>query len=558
MKNTHLNYFGVKNFKSFKGEHWFHLKNITFLIGQNSSGKSSLINALRLSYPNADKSDVSDIGLNSNWLNDQSIGEQVQFSNVTNTNIDYLNNRFYYFNTYYPEKINTNLYGEVFLKYYGEITESMYDSRTEEEVQYIKAFHPAENFYRDRYSDKYITEKGFNDYFTKTTNLINQRNESVIKLINYKIKSGSERQLWLDEKERLINEYNSPKPSWGEEWASTEQCVNPTPYALFYFIIDFVVENYDCEIENENYKHDAFYKGLTILTDSKKEKYAFSAPINYNFLNSLQLKPLKELLDNILKFDFVTPDLFKKYYFFFYKRTTEQISYSVEKKINLVYLSNKKNDLDYFLSKIKPEDLESRSFNERLEFVNKYLKIFNIGEQLHFEPIEVRGKVEIEPYIVKNGSHKKLFTHFGFGVQLLIPLLLEVLFNESEILLIEEPESNLHPALQSKLADFFTEISMVYNKQLVIETHSEYIIRRMQYLVANNYKKNTSQLPTLETDDVNIYYFNDPIVQVTNEQPYSYEIKFNENGLLDKDFGPGFIDEASNLTIDLLRISNFN
>ena len=90
MKNTHLNYFGVKNFKSFKGEHWFHLKNITFLIGQNSSGKSSLINALRLSYPNADKSDVSDIGLNSNWLNDQSIGEQVQFSNVTNTNIDYL------------------------------------------------------------------------------------------------------------------------------------------------------------------------------------------------------------------------------------------------------------------------------------------------------------------------------------------------------------------------------------------------------------------------------------------------------------------------------------
>ena len=135
---------------------------------------------------------------------------------------------------------------------------------------------------------------------------------------------------------------------------------------------------------------------------------------------------------------------------------------------------------------------------------------------------------------------------------------MEILFTDSDVLLIEEPESNLHPALQSKLADFFAEISIVYNKQLVIETHSEYIIRRMQYLVANNYKKNTSQLPTLETDDVNIYYFNDPIVQVTNEQPYSYEIKFNENGLLDKDFGPGFIDEASNLTIDLLRISNFN
>jgi AAA15 family ATPase/GTPase len=48
MNEPHLNAFGIKNFKSFEGEHWFDLKNITFLIGKNSSGKSSFMSALRI------------------------------------------------------------------------------------------------------------------------------------------------------------------------------------------------------------------------------------------------------------------------------------------------------------------------------------------------------------------------------------------------------------------------------------------------------------------------------------------------------------------------------
>ena len=64
MQNTHLPFFGVKNFKSFKGEPFFNLKNITFLIGKNSSGKSSLIQALRIASntPEQDSYDI-DLGL---------------------------------------------------------------------------------------------------------------------------------------------------------------------------------------------------------------------------------------------------------------------------------------------------------------------------------------------------------------------------------------------------------------------------------------------------------------------------------------------------------------
>lgn len=79
--NLKLPLFGIRNFKSFKGEHWFNLKDITFLIGKNSSGKSSLIQALRIS--NTDSKSVSnepDLGIKVNWLNKYVKDQTVEFS----------------------------------------------------------------------------------------------------------------------------------------------------------------------------------------------------------------------------------------------------------------------------------------------------------------------------------------------------------------------------------------------------------------------------------------------------------------------------------------------
>ena len=557
MKNIQLQYFGVKNFKSFKGEHWFHLKNITFLIGQNSSGKSSLINALRIANHNENQSDISDIGLKENWLNDECPEDNVALSNVAKTNVDHLNNRLYYFNSYYPQKNNHYLHGEVFRKYYGNITQTEIDGKTQEEFEYVIAFHPTENFYIDRFTEKHITESDFNNYYIEVSNLLKKRNLAISNLINYTIKSSIERQKWLEEKERLINENQSTSPTWGGDWESIEQLMNPIPYQLFEFIIDFIVENYDQETENDSFKREKFYTNL--ISIMKSNSHGLDTKINYAFIEGFQLAPLKSLLLDILKYDFVTPEIIMQYGKFFLNISPNNISYTENKNINLAYLSNKKNDLDYFfLNKIKPEVINNSDFKERLAFVNKYLKLFNIGDELEFEETQVRNKIEIEPYIISKGKRKKLFTHFGFGVQLLIPLLLEVLFNDSDLLLIEEPESNLHPALQSKLADFFAELTNVYNKQLIIETHSEYIIRRMQYLVANHYKKNKTELTTIEAEKVNIYYFNSPEVQSANLEPYTFEIKIDQKGMLDKDFGVGFFDEAANLTLDLLRINSLN
>lgn len=51
-------------------------------------------------------------------------------------------------------------------------------------------------------------------------------------------------------------------------------------------------------------------------------------------------------------------------------------------------------------------------------------------------------------------------------------------------MIVEEPESHLHPLAQSKLAELLAQLSKERNVQFIVETHSEHLFRRMQTLIA--------------------------------------------------------------------------
>jgi predicted ATPase len=111
--------------------------------------------------------------------------------------------------------------------------------------------------------------------------------------------------------------------------------------------------------------------------------------------------------------------------------------------------------------------------------------------------------------------------------------------------LLEEPEANLHPNLQSNLAELLVYIESVFDIKFIIETHSEYFIRKLQYLTAKE---------VLSPDDSVIYYFNDD-KYVSKTEPKVKEIFINEDGGLTDSFGPGFFDEATKLQFDLIKLN---
>lgn len=204
-------------------------------------------------------------------------------------------------------------------------------------------------------------------------------------------------------------------------------------------------------------------------------------------------------------------------------------------------------------------DSQGTSFNElileyrsrdisdfALSFTNKWLKKFEIADEVVFENIEgVANTVSL----VKN-NEKIALADLGYGITQFLPILMRISLEEpikkrpynvvKKTILLEEPETNLHPRLQSLLAEFLVDAIKNFEIRLIIETHSEYIIRKLQILTA---EKN------LLTKDTSIYYFN----STSNSKEKITKIGIQENGTLDKDFGEGFFDEASELKYQLLK-----
>ena len=114
--------------------------------------------------------------------------------------------------------------------------------------------------------------------------------------------------------------------------------------------------------------------------------------------------------------------------------------------------------------------------------------------------------------------------------------------NEKSItILVEEPELNLHPALQSKLTELFHYVNRKYKFKFIVETHSEYIIRKSQVFV-NKEKYGNSE--SINPNPFKVYYY--PL-----DEPV-YEMRYREDGKFIDEFKTGFIDVSSDLTFEIL------
>lgn len=86
----------------------------------------------------------------------------------------------------------------------------------------------------------------------------------------------------------------------------------------------------------------------------------------------------------------------------------------------------------------------------------------------------------------------------GFGVSQVLPALVLLYYvPEGSTVLMEQPEIHLHPAVQSGLADVMLNVAAVRNVQIIVESHSEHLMRRLQRRVAEN---------RTPSEDVRLYF----------------------------------------------------
>lgn len=201
-------------------------------------------------------------------------------------------------------------------------------------------------------------------------------------------------------------------------------------------------------------------------------------------------------------------------------------------------------------------------------FLDKWCQNFEIvdkGKKVILEGSE-QG-IGVMVYVEKDGQ-RRLMADEGYGISQLYTLLLQIeccilSTHRKEMLTgpwharlasaytvkympqyicVEEPEIHLHPKFQSLLADMFVEAYQEYNIRFIIETHSEYLIRKLQIMVAD---KNI----TLTPNDVSLNYVEKDEKGISKNR----QIVILEDGKLTAAFGEGFYDEADNLAMELMK-----
>lgn len=112
----------------------------------------------------------------------------------------------------------------------------------------------------------------------------------------------------------------------------------------------------------------------------------------------------------------------------------------------------------------------------------QWLKTLEIADGLQVRALGSSARYEL---LVKHRDTVVNLKDVGVGVSQVIPVVVAALFAKpGHIVIVEEPESHLHPLAQAKLAELLAKISAERGVQFIVETHSEHLFRRLQTLIA--------------------------------------------------------------------------
>ena len=170
---------------------------------------------------------------------------------------------------------------------------------------------------------------------------------------------------------------------------------------------------------------------------------------------------------------------------------------------------------------------------ELVKEANKWLKRLGIGYELRVKSVGAYSGDLFEVRLIDTRRRESVnvaLPDVGFGISQLLPFIVQSLVSEKQIISIEQPEVHVHPRLQADLGDLLAEaIKEPRQNQFIIETHSEHLILRLQRLV---YEKH------IKPEDVSVIY-----ISRGPEGAKSQRLQLDEEGDFIDEWPDGFFPE---------------
>jgi predicted ATPase len=181
---------------------------------------------------------------------------------------------------------------------------------------------------------------------------------------------------------------------------------------------------------------------------------------------------------------------------------------------------------------------ETRMLGYALDY---WLNEFGLADEARSED---RGRIGIGLSVKPKGIDRKVdLTSVGVGVSQVLPVMLLCLLAEpGTLVVLEQPELHLHPKLQLDLADFLLACARS-GRQLVVETHSEHLVNRLRYQIAQDETESTHQL-------ISLVFAENHNGITTYRAP-----EINQFGGLGDDWPAGFLDVTAKQSKELIKES---
>lgn len=132
------------------------------------------------------------------------------------------------------------------------------------------------------------------------------------------------------------------------------------------------------------------------------------------------------------------------------------------------------------------------------EMIAYWLKELGLIHEFKIEEI-APGANLYQAKVRRDGkSAQALLTDVGFGVSQVLPALVLLYYvPKGSTVIMEQPEIHLHPSVQSGLADVILTVAQARDLQVIVESHSEHLLRRFQRRVAEG---------TFAAEEIKLYF----------------------------------------------------